>query len=62
MQELLLAGNNLQDLGKAGSCRGWVGQLTELDLSGNCFTAVPPVLAAATALRQLHMQQQMCLM
>ena len=60
MQKLLLAGNNLRDLGEAGSHRGWVGRLTQLDLSDNCFTAVPPVLAAATVLRQLHMQGQMC--
>ena len=57
-QKLLLMDNNLKDLGKAGSSRRWVGQLTELDLSNNLFRAVPPALTAATALRQLHMQRQ----
>ena len=58
MQILLLEGNNLRDLDGAGCHQGWLGQLTELDLSRNRFTAVPPVLAAATALRQLHMSHQ----
>ena len=58
MQKLLLAGNNLRERSGAGCHPGWLGQLTELDLSGNCFAAVPPVLAAATALRRLHMQRQ----
>jgi hypothetical protein len=58
MQILLLEGNNLRDLDGAGSHRGWLGQLTELDLSRNCFTAMPAVLAAATALRQLRMCHQ----
>ena len=57
-QKLLLMDNNLQDLGTAGSSRGWLRQLTELDLSNNLFAAVPPALTAATALRQLHMQRQ----
>jgi Leucine-rich repeat (LRR) protein len=58
MQILLLEGNNLRDLDAAGCHRGWLGQLTELDLSRNRFAAVPPVLAAATALRQLRLCHQ----
>lgn len=58
MQKLLLVCSNLRDHGTAGCHRGWVGQLTELHLTGNRLTAVPPVLAAATKLRQLHMQKQ----
>jgi hypothetical protein len=58
MQKLLLAHNDLRGFLGAGCVPKWVRHLTELDLSGNCLSAVPWELAAATALRQLHMGQQ----
>jgi hypothetical protein len=58
-QRLMLDGNDLHDFAAApGEDPAWLRHLTELDLSDNWLAGVPPALAAATSLRQLHIQHQ----
>ena len=58
-QRLILDGNDLRGFAAVpGLDLTWLRHLTELDLSDNWLAAVPPALAAATSLQQLHIQHQ----